>query len=104
MPRIRKNDTVLVTTGKDQGKQGKVHRVIPGEERALVEGINISKRHTKARPGVRQAGIVEREAPIHISNLMLVCPNCQRATRVGFRFLEDGAKIRVCKRCGEHIT
>lgn len=103
MPKIRKNDTVLVIAGKDRGKRGRVHRVIPREDRVVVEGVNMIKRHTKARAGVRQAGIVEREAPIQISNVMLICGKCNRPTRIGFRFLEDGSKARLCRACGELI-
>ena len=101
--KIRRGDEVLVIAGKERGKKGKVHRVYRAESRVLVEGINIIKRHTKARGTVRQAGIVEREAPLHVSNVMLICGKCNRPTRVGFRFLEDGGKVRVCCSCGEII-
>ncbi|MBI3978767.1 MAG: 50S ribosomal protein L24 [Chloroflexi bacterium] len=103
MTRIRKDDTVQVIAGKSKGKTGKVHRVIPKESRVIVEGANIVKRHVRPRPGIRQAGIVEMEAPIHLSNVMLVCSRCDRPTRVGFRYLEDGTKVRYCKRCQEVI-
>jgi len=101
--KIRKNDTVLVTTGKDRGKKGKVRFAYPKDERALVEGVNFIKRHTRARRDVRQAGIIEREAPIRISNVMLLCSRCDRPTRVGIRILQDGKKARICRRCGEVI-
>jgi large subunit ribosomal protein L24 len=101
--KIRKNDNVLVITGKDKGKKGKVRFVHPKDERAIVDGINFIKRHTKAIRQVRQAGIIEREAPLHVSNLMLVCNKCNHPTRVGFRFLEDGKKVRVCRVCHEVI-
>lgn len=101
--RIRKNDTVLVIAGKSRGKRGKVHRAMPKEERVLVEGANLVKRHMRARPGVRQAGIVEREAPLQVSNVMLVCPKCNQPARVGFTFLEDGTKVRQCKKCRQTI-
>ena len=101
--KIRKNDTVLVIAGKDRGKRGKVRFAHPKKERVLVEGINFIKRHTRAVGGVRQAGIIEREAPIHVSNVMLLCNKCNRPTRVGFHFLEDGRKIRVCRQCSEVI-
>ncbi|MBI2861720.1 MAG: 50S ribosomal protein L24 [Chloroflexi bacterium] len=101
--KIRRDDTVLVLAGKDRGKQGKVRSVYPKDHRVLVTGVNIVKRHTRARPGVRQTGIVEKEAPIHISNLMLVCPKCDRPTRVAYQFLPDGNKSRACKKCGELI-
>ena len=101
--KIRKNDTVLVIAGKDRGKKGKVRFAYPKDERILVEGINFIKRHTRARGVVRQAGIIEREAPIHISNVMFLCNRCNHPTRIGSRFLEDGRKVRVCQSCGEVI-
>ncbi|HLC34695.1 MAG TPA: 50S ribosomal protein L24 [Anaerolineales bacterium] len=103
MQRVRKDDTVLVITGRNRGKTGKVLRVLPREDRVVIEGVNIIKRHTKARGMVRQAGIVEREAPIHLSNVMVVCPKCHKAARVGFGVGEEG-KARVCRQCGEAMT
>ncbi len=100
---IRKNDTVLVITGKDRGKKGKVRFAYPKDERLMVEGINMVKRHTRARGQVRQAGIIEREAPIRMSNVMLLCNKCGRPTRVGCRFLQDGRKVRACRVCHEVI-
>ena len=101
--KIRKNDTVLVIIGKDKGKKGKVRFAYPKDERLLVEGVNFVKRHTRARGVVRQAGIIEREAPIHVSNVMLLCSKCSHPTRIGFHFLEDGRKVRFCRACGEVI-
>ncbi len=101
--KIRKNDTVLVITGKDRGKKGKVRLAYPKDEQLLVEGINFIKRHTRARGQVRQAGIIEREAPIRVSDGMLLCNKCSHPTRVGSRFLQDGRKVRICRRCGEVI-
>lgn len=101
MQRVHKDDTVLVLTGRNRGKTGKVLRVLPREDRVVVEGVSIIKRHTKARGIARQAGIVEREAAIHLSNVMLICPKCQKAARVGFGAGEDGNKVRVCRQCGE---
>jgi large subunit ribosomal protein L24 len=101
--KIRKNDTVLVIAGKDRGKRGQVERVLPKEERLVVQGVNMVKRHQRAQPGVRQGGIIERPNPMHISNVMLVCKACNQATRVGFTFLEDGRKVRKCKKCNETI-
>jgi len=101
--KIRKNDTVFVIAGKDRGKRGKVRFAYPEDERLLVEGINFIKRHTRASGQVRQAGIIEREAPIHVSNVMLLCSKCNQPTRVGFRFLRDGKKVRFCCSCGEVI-
>ena len=101
--KIRKNDTVLVIVGKDKGKKGKVRFAYPKEGRLLVEGINFIKKHSKARGAARQAGIIEREAPIHMSNVMLLCDKCNHPARVGFRFLADGRKVRICRSCGEVI-
>ncbi len=100
--KIRKNDRVQVITGKDRGKVGKVLRVIPRKSRAIVEGVNIVKKHQKPTPG-SQGGIIEKEASIHISNLMLICPKCTDPVRVGYKILEDGSKVRICKKCGEVI-
>jgi len=101
--KIRKNDTVLVIAGKDKGKTGKVRFAHPKKEQVIIEGINFIKKHTRARGRVRQAGIIQLEAPIYISNVMLLCSRCNRPTRVGFRFLEDGRKVRICRRCSEVI-
>ena len=101
--KIRKKDTVLVIAGKDKGKKGKVRLAYPEDESLLVEGVNFIKRHTRARGQVRQAGIIEREAPIHMSNVMLICSKCDHPTRVDFRFLEDGRKVRVCGVCKEVV-
>ena len=101
--KIRKNDTVLVIAGKDRGKKGKVRSAYPKDGRLLVDGINFIKRHTRATRQIRQAGIIEREAPIHVSNVMLLCGRCNHPTRVGFQILTDGRKVRVCRSCGEVI-
>jgi large subunit ribosomal protein L24 len=99
MANIRRDDTVMVIAGKDRGKSGKVNRVIREKDRVVVAGVNIATKHVKNRPGIRQAGIIHVEAPLHISNVMLMCPHCAKPTRVGHRFQEDGTKVRVCKRC-----
>jgi len=101
--KIRKDDTVVITTGKDKGKRGKVRRAWPDEERVIVEGANMIKRHSRARRAARQAGIIELEAPIHVSNVMLVCEKCGNPTRVSFSFLDDGKKVRICNSCREVI-
>jgi large subunit ribosomal protein L24 len=98
--KVRKKDTVLVIAGKDSGKKGKVLRIVGKKSAALVEGVNFVKRHTKPNPQKNvKGGIVEREAPIHVSNLMVICPECTKAVRVGSRRLEDGRKVRVCSAC-----
>ena len=97
---IRKNDNVLVVTGKDRGKRGRVLRVVPDKNRLVVEGVNLIKRHTKPNPGKSvKGGIVEREAPLHASNVQLMCPECGAQTRVGHKVLGDGRKVRICRKC-----
>lgn len=100
---VRRGDTVYVLSGKDRGKRGKILRVFPVKGRVVVEGVNVVKRHQRPTRQVMQGGIVEKEAPIHISNVMLVCPRCNRPTRTGRRQLEDGRRVRTCKRCGEVV-
>ncbi len=95
--RIRRDDTVLVISGKDKGKRGKVQRVIPDRNKVLVEGVNMITRHVKSRTGVRQAGIVQQEAPIDMSNVAYVEPDTGRPGRVGWEYLEDGTKVRVLR-------
>ena len=99
--KVRKNDTVLVIAGKDKGKKGKIRFSYPREERVVVEGINMVKRHSRAKGVARQAGIVEREASLHVSNVMLICNKCGKPARVGSRKLEDGKKARLCRSCLE---
>ncbi|MCI0372576.1 MAG: 50S ribosomal protein L24 [Candidatus Methylomirabilales bacterium] len=100
---VRKNDLVQVIAGKDKGKRGKVIRVIPKTHRILVEKINLVKRHTKPGRVSQQGGILERENPLHVSNVQVVCAKCDKAVRTGRSFLADGRKVRVCKTCGEII-
>jgi len=100
---IRKNDTVLVTAGKDKGKKGKVRFAYPKDEMLIIEGINFIKKHARATRQARQAGVIELEAPMHISKVMLLCDKCNKPTRIGFRFLEDGKKVRFCKVCQEVV-
>jgi large subunit ribosomal protein L24 len=104
-PNVKKGDEVLVLAGKDRGKQGTVSRMVIKEDRvrAVVSGVNFVKKHTKGRPGVRQAGIIEFEAPLHISNLMLICTQCGKPTRVGKTQMPDGRRVRVCKKCNQVI-
>ncbi|MHB1159764.1 MAG: 50S ribosomal protein L24 [Chloroflexota bacterium] len=101
--KIRRDDTVEITAGKDKGKQGKVRRGLPAEEKVIVADLNISKKHVKRGDPKRRAGIIDVEMPIHVSNVMLVCPECNAKTRVGYRFLENGNKVRYCKECNEVI-
>jgi large subunit ribosomal protein L24 len=97
---IRKNDSVVVITGKDRGKRGRVLKVVPDNNRLIVEGVNVIKRHTKPNPqrGIK-GGVVEREAALHASNVQIVCPECGKPTRIGKKVLGDGRKVRVCRKC-----
>jgi large subunit ribosomal protein L24 len=99
--KIRKGDRVQVLTGRDKGRQGEVIRVMPAEDRALVQGINLVKRHQKATGIGNPGGITEKEAAIHLSNLALLDPQSGKPTRVGFKMLEDGKKVRVARASGE---
>jgi large subunit ribosomal protein L24 len=101
--KIKKDDTVLVITGKDKGKKGKVRFAYPGKNRIMVEGINMHKKHAKARGQVRQAGIIETEGSINVSDVMLLCSKCNKPARIGFKVLEDGRKARFCRVCGEVV-
>ena len=97
---IRKNDTVMVQSGRDSGKRGRVLRVLPLKNRLVVEGVNIIKRHTRPNPQRNvKGGIVEREASLHASNVQLICPECSKMTRIGRRVLADGRKVRICRKC-----
>ena len=97
---VRKNDNVIVITGRDRGKRGRVLRVLPDQTRVIVEGVNFIKRHTKANPQKNvKGGIIEREASVHASNVQIVCPECGKPTRAGHRRLDDGTRVRVCRKC-----
>jgi large subunit ribosomal protein L24 len=97
---IRRNDNVVVVTGKDRGKRGRVLKVLPERNRLVVEGVNFIKRHTKPNPQRQiKGGLVEREASLHASNVQLVCPECGKPTRIGRKILGDGRKVRICRKC-----
>ncbi len=97
---LRKNDTVEVLTGKDSGKRGKILKVLPKKSRVIVQGVGFIKRHTRPNPQRNiKGGIAERESPIHVSNVQLLCGECGEKTRIGFKRLEDGRKVRVCRKC-----
>ncbi len=100
---IKKNDTVVVISGDDNGKKGRVISVQKNKDRIVVESLNMVKKHMKPSKKYQQGGIIEREAPIQRSNLMLVCPKCDKPAKLGNRILEDGKKVRICKKCGEVI-
>lgn len=93
----------MVLSGKDKGKKGKVLKVMPFDDKAIVERVNVVKKHNKPSKKIRQAGIVDIEAPIFVSKLMLVCSKCSKPTRIGKKYLDDQTKVRVCKKCGAEI-
>jgi len=103
MRKIKLSDQVEVISGKDKGRVGKVIKAFRSEDKVIVEKVNMIKRHTKPSMANQQGGIIEKEAPIDISNLMLLCPKCSKPVRIGIKVLEDGAKVRVCKKCGESV-
>jgi large subunit ribosomal protein L24 len=98
---IKKNDTVRVLAGKEKGKTGKILKIMAKKDRAVVEKVNFIKRHQRPGSHSRQGGIVEKEGPLHIANLMVVCGKCGDAARLGRKILEDGKRVRYCKKCGE---
>lgn len=98
---VHRDDNVKVLAGRDRGKTGRVIRVFPKGDRVLVEKVNLVKRHTRPSQQVPQGGIVEKESPVHVSNLMVVCGKCGKPTRVGHKKLADGKNVRLCKKCGE---
>jgi large subunit ribosomal protein L24 len=105
MRKIVKSDTVVVLSGNYRGKTGKVLKVFPEKNQVVVEGVNMIKKHSRPTQQLPQGGIIEKEGPIHVSNLKVVCPKCNRPTRIGVRILEDKSKVRYCKHpdCGEII-
>ena len=100
---VRRGDTVAVIAGRERGKRGKVLRVLPADGRVLVEKLNMMKKHQRPTQKLRQGGIIERESPLALSNVLVVCSRCDKASRSGIKVLGDGRKVRVCKRCGESI-
>ena len=101
---VKKNDQVMVIAGKERGKVGKILTVIPEKNQVIVEKVNFIKRHVRPSVKHRQGGIIEREGPIHISNVMVVCAKCNKPSRLGRKFLDDGKKARMCIKCGEILA
>jgi large subunit ribosomal protein L24 len=100
---IKKDDTVILISGDEKGKSGRVLSILPSKDRLLVERLNMIKRHMKPSKKYSQGGIIEKEAPVRLSKVMLVCPKCSKPTRIGNTMLENGKKIRSCKKCGEVV-
>ena len=103
MQKIKREDTVFVTKGKERGRTGQVRKVIPKDERLIVTGINMVKRHMRPRGPQHPGGIIEREAPISWANVAVLCASCDKPARVGFRVQADGRKVRFCKRCNANL-
>jgi large subunit ribosomal protein L24 len=101
--RIRKNDTVMVIKGRERGKTGKVLRVLPNEGRVIIERLNVVKRHSKPRGATSAGGILEKEAPLQLANVMVMCDRCNAPVRIGIKMAADGERSRVCRRCGEGV-
>ena len=101
MNKLKKNDNVIVIAGKDKGKTGPVRQVLPKDGRAIVTGVNMIKKHQKSQSAEQRGGIIDREAPLQISNLMVICKSCGKPARVGIHFRPDGKKSRFCKKCNE---
>ena len=97
--KIQKGDQVMVLQGKDKGKKAEVVRAIPDSQKVILEGVNVAKRHAKPTRATQQGGVIDKFMPVHISTVALICKSCDRPTRVGYKFDEDGEKVRVCKKC-----
>ncbi|WCO69259.1 50S ribosomal protein L24 [Iamia majanohamensis] len=101
--KIRKGDRVRVLTGKDRGKEGVVMRVLPAENKVIVEGVNVAKKHQKARSATSQGGIIDKDMPLPVPNVAVLSPSDGKPTRIGYKVLDDGSKIRICRRTGAEI-
>ena len=97
--KIKKGDRVRVLTGKDRGKEGEVMRAIPSQDKVIVDGVNIAKRHTRATRQTQQGGIIDKDMPMQVANVALICSSCGKPTRVGYRFDDQKRKVRICKKC-----
>ena len=98
--KIKKGDQVKVLTGKDRGKTGNVTRVLPGAGKVIVDGVNVAKKHQKATNATMQGGIIDKDMPLPVANVALICVNCGKPTRIGYKIDGDGTKVRICKKCG----
>ncbi len=101
--KLKKGDHVRVIAGKDVGKEGPITRVITDTDRVIVDGVNVAKRHQRAQGQTMQGGIIDKDMPIHVSNVAIVCQGCDKPTRIGYRFEDDGTKVRVCRKCGKDL-
>ena len=101
--KIQKGDQVMVLQGKDKGKKAEVVRAIPDSQKVILEGVNVAKRHAKPTRATQQGGVIDKFMPVHISTVALICKSCDRPTRIGYKFEDDGEKVRVCKKCGSTL-
>ena len=102
--KIKKGDRVRVLTGKDRGKEGEVMRAIPEKQKLIVDGVNVAKRHQRATRATTQGGIIDKDMPIPVANVAIICGSCNKATRVGYRFESNGTKVRICRKCGGDLA
>jgi large subunit ribosomal protein L24 len=102
--KIKKGDRVRVLTGKDRGKDGNVTRVLPAAGKVIVDGVNVAKKHQRATKSTMQGGIIDKDMPLPVANVALLCPSCGKPTRVGYKVDADGTKVRVCKKCGGEMS
>ncbi len=101
--KLRKGDRVRVIAGKDVGKEGEITRAFPESDRVIVDGVNVAKRHTRATGQTMQGGIIDKDMPLHVSNVAIMCESCDSPSRIGYRFEADGTKVRVCRKCGKDL-
>jgi large subunit ribosomal protein L24 len=101
--KLKKGDRVRVLTGKDRGKEGEVSRALPGDDKVIVAGVNMAKKHQRATRATMQGGIIDKDMPMPVSAVAVICPGCGKATRVGHRFDDRGEKVRICRKCGADL-
>ena len=101
--KLRKGDRIVVLSGKDVGKEGEITRVLPERQMVIVDGVNIAKKHQRPTRATMQGGIIDKDMPIHVSNVALWCSSCKKGVRVGFRFDANGRKVRICRKCGGDV-
>jgi large subunit ribosomal protein L24 len=101
--KLKKGDRVVVLSGKDKGKSGEIIRTLPKEGKVIVDGVNVAKKHQRATKATMQGGIIDKDMPVPVANVALICPSCGKPTRVGFKIDNDGTKVRSCKKCGGEI-
>ena len=101
--KLKKGDRVRVIAGKDVGREGEITRAYPESDRVIVDGVNVAKRHTRATGQTMQGGIIDKDMPLHVSNVAIICSSCESTSRIGYRFEGDGTKVRVCRKCGKDL-